>query len=268
MFLRSLLIVGLIGFGLIACGPKKASTQLTKEEAQQEYDYRAALQHYKIGINHISNKEMSQAIEALDQAIRLDPSNYRYHEGLGMALAMNGQLDRAESELKKAVEINKSATESYNWLSTVYIDTGRYDDAVTVLKQVIRDDSYDRPQFAYFNLGKCYQAQGRLTEAVAAYTRAVEFDSEFYRAYLALGDIYKEAKDFKGALFYYKKAETNYNNNVDLLFEIGHALFKLKRFDEAKSYLAQVSILFPPPAIDQPTQEMLRYIEVYQRENF
>lgn len=261
--MRWYLSLGFLLCGLVACGPEKKTTK--NDPTEVEYDYQGALQNYRIGINHLNQKETTQGIEKLELAVKMDPNNYRYHQGLGIGYAMNGQLADAEKELNAAVSINNKDTESYNWLASIFIDQQRYKEAQESLRKVITDSSYPTPHFAFFNLGRCMQAQDRSEEAIAAYTRAVSLKPEFYRAYISLARIYKDKKDFKKALYFFKKAEPGFQNEVEILFEIGHALFKLNEYEAAKTYLAQVSILFPPPPIDNPTQDMLRIIEQKQR---
>ncbi|CAM2068100.1 Tetratricopeptide repeat protein [Sulfidibacter corallicola] len=260
----ALVLTTVLALTTISCGPKK-QTQAEIEKAEAEYNYQEALKNYKIGVNYLNNNEVLQAIQHLETAVNQDDTNFRYRHGLGLAFSMNGQLEEAESELNRALAINPNHSESYNLLGSVYIDQERYIEAVEVLKKVIRDKNYGQPQFPYFNLGLAMRRQDRLTEAVAAFQKVVQIDPSFYRAYIALADIYKQNGDYDHALYFYQKAEPGFTNDVSVLYEIGHALFKLKRYDQAKTYLAQVSILFPPPVIDKPTQEMLRYIEMKRR---
>jgi len=256
-------LVAILMISLFACGPDQKKTK--NDPTQAEYDYQAALQNYRIGINHLNRKEVTQGIEKLGAAVKMDPNNYRYHQGLGIGYAMNGQLEEAEKELLAAIAINPKDSESMNWLGSIYTDLGRFQEAHEALKKVITDSGYPTPHFAFFNLGRCMQAQDRMEEAVAAYSRSVSLNPDFYRAYISLARIYKERNDYRKALYFFRKAETGFQNEVEILFEIGHALFKLNEFEAAKTYLAQVSILFPPPPIDNPTQDMLRIIEQKQR---
>ena len=258
-FLLAICVVGLF----VGCGPEKKPAK-TEEPG---FDYRSALHKYKVGINYLNRQEVILGIGELEAAVELDPNNYRYRHGLGLGYSMNGQLEEAEAQLKEAIRINGSDSESYNLLGSIYIESERYAEAIEALKIVIRDKSYPQPQFPFFNLGLCMQEQGRDEEAIAAYTRVIQLDDDFFRAFVALGELYKKKGDYEKTLFYYKRAETGFANRAEVLYEIGHALFRLHRFEEAKSYLAQVSILFPPPNIDKPTQDMLRYIENYQRKS-
>lgn len=261
--MRKVLVLCIL-VGMVGCGPeKKVETDVA--QTQQDYDYKKALQNYQIGVNYLNNNQVLEAIGALEQATSQDDGNFRYQHALGLALSMNGDMAKAEAALKRALAINPNDAESYNLLGTIYIESERYEEAIAALRMVIRDKNYGQPKFPYYNMGLALRRQGRLSEAVAAFQRAVAIDPEFYRVYVSLAEIYQENNDFKHALHFYKKAEPGFSDNVDLLYQIGHALFKLRQFEKAKAYLAQVSILFPPPQIDQSTQEMLRYIELRQR---
>lgn len=250
---------------MAACGPDKKNPKQTEAEIQQEYDFRAALQSYKIGINHINNQEVAQGIQHLETAVRLDEGNFRYRHGLGLGYSLSGQFEEALEQLKTAVRINPQDTESYNLMGSIYTELAKYVEAEEAFRKVLQDKGYGQPQFAYFNLGLNYRKQQRISEAIAAFERVVQIDPEFYRAHVALGDIYRERESWEKAYVHYKNAEQGYMNDAAVLYQIGHSLFRLRRFNEAKTYLAQVSILFPPPEIDQPTQNMLRYIEKLQR---
>lgn len=261
--MRKVLILCVV-VGMVGCGPDK-KVEADAVQAQQEYDYKKALQNYQVGVNYLNNNQILEAIQLLESAVSQDNGNFRYQHALGLAYSMNGDLEKAENALKAALAINPNDSESYNLLGSVYVDMERYDDAIDSFKRVIRDKNYSQPKFPYYNMGVALRRQGRLSEAVAAFQRAVSIDPEFYRVYISLAEIYKDNNDYKHALHFFKKAEPGFGENVDLLYQIGHAFFKLRQFDQAKSYLAQVSILFPPPQIDISTQEMLRYIELKQR---
>ena len=246
---------------MIGRGPKKVD----QAQIQAEYDYKTALNNYKIGINHMNNNEPIAAIERLEQAVGQDDGNWRYRHALGMAYSLNGQLEEAVEQLSEAVSINENASESYNLLGSIYADMGRFTESRAALAKVIKDRRFPQPAFPYYNLVKCMKLEGRTEEAIAAYKRAIALKPDFYRAYIALAETYKSQGDYENALFHFLKAEDGYTDKVELLYEIGEAYYRLKRYDQAKSYLVQVSIMFPPPNIDKPTQNMLRYIERYQR---
>lgn len=242
---------------LVGCQSEKKPVNT---DAMTEMDYKEALDNFKIGCNYLNRNDSAQAIHYLELACQGDDKNYRYHHWLGFAYMINGQMEQAESQFKRALDINDEHSDTYNDLATLYMETGRYDQALEALRKVLSDKTYQQPQLAYFNLGLCYRALDQPDQAVAAFQQAVAQDPEFFRAFLQIGQIYKEKQDYEKALNFFLKAEEGFANDAAVLFEIGHAYFQLSRFLKANKYLAQVSILFPPPDIDKPTQEMLRII--------
>lgn len=262
--MKYMLLFLCLALSLIGCGEKKPTAQDLADQEQQ-YNFRAAVQAYKIGINALNHKEFQKAIDSLLKAIAMDDTNYRFRYGLGLAYSMHGQLEKALVQLEEGLRINPNDTESYNLMGTIYIDLGRYEEATQALRKVIQDKTFSEPKFPYFNLGLCLRKQKQTDKAIAAFQLATQYDPEFYRAYVALGEIYNEQKNFPQMLYYYLKAEPAFSNDVNVLFHIGYAAFKLKKYDQAKRYLAQVSILFPTPTIDRSTQTMLNYINRMQQ---
>ena len=245
----------LLAVSLVFCGP---SNKKPKVETQTEYDYKEGLQNFQIGCNFLNENDALKAIIYLQKAVDIEPENYRYNHWLGVGLAMNGQFDAALVSLNKALEITPESTESYNYLATIYTEMGNYDKAEEYLKKVLEDKTYPQPDFAYFNLGILKQKEGKPIEAVAAFTQCVKLNEKFYRAHFTLGNLFEEDQNYKAALYYFNKAEPGYPDDYNISFKIGKMNFKLKRYPEAKRFLSQVTILFPPPEIDNETQQMMQ----------
>src|SRR5436305_4660498 len=59
-----------------------------------------------VGYSYINLNRISQAIQPLDRAAKIDSDNYLVHGQLGYCLEMTGQLDAAVSHLRKSVSLN------------------------------------------------------------------------------------------------------------------------------------------------------------------
>jgi Tfp pilus assembly protein PilF len=223
-------------------------------------DYREALNQYNIGLNLINNGKTVEALPFLKKAVTMESDNFRYNHWYGFALMLVGDLQQAEQFLLTATRINPEHTDSFNNLATIYIEQGRFDEAQIHLERVIGDQAYTVPQLAYYNLGLCYLAQSKKAEALRAFEAATKHDKNFYRAHYAMGKIYAEEGRHEEALRYFLMAEKGYTDDAEVLYAIGKAYFQTQKYAEAQKYLAQVSILFPPPEIDEPTQKMLEII--------
>jgi tetratricopeptide (TPR) repeat protein len=56
------------------------------------------------------------------------------------------------------------------------------------------------------NLADCSEQQGSLDDAIAGYTKALEFDPQLYTAHLGMGDIYKKQGQIQAAIPQYENA--------------------------------------------------------------
>ena len=59
-----------------------------------------------LGVEYLKTDQPSEAIDALEQAVKLLPHDASNHANLGLALVSNGQYSRAEPELKRALELD------------------------------------------------------------------------------------------------------------------------------------------------------------------
>ncbi|MCB1043481.1 MAG: tetratricopeptide repeat protein [Acidobacteria bacterium] len=251
-------IVVVMILAMLGC---QSQNKKSKTQTDAEASYEIALNNFKVGCAYINDHNYIEAIDYIKRAIEIDDHNFRYHHWLGLAYMLNGQASEALTEFQNALTINPESTDSLNNMAIIEIEQGNYDQAYQYLKKVIQDSSYGQPQLAYFNLGLCLLNQEKYDQAVAAFEQAVRVEPQFFRAYLQIAEIHAVNGEFNKALEYYLKAEPGFNNDAQVLFKIGHAYFKNRDFEHAKKYLTQVSILFPPPELDRPTQEMLSIIE-------
>jgi Flp pilus assembly protein TadD len=59
-----------------------------------------------LGVEYLKTGQFSEAIDALEQAVLLLPHDASNHANPGLALVCKGQYDRAEPELRRALELD------------------------------------------------------------------------------------------------------------------------------------------------------------------
>ncbi len=59
-----------------------------------------------LGVEYLKTGQVSEAIDALEHAVTLLPHDASNHASLGLALVCKGQYDRAEPELRRALELD------------------------------------------------------------------------------------------------------------------------------------------------------------------
>lgn len=122
-----------------------------------------------LGGVHFRAGHYQDAVDAFDRVSELDSAN-RFT--LAMALIVLEQRQRARAELKK---LPVRAANLY-WLGRLDFADSMYPDAIEKFRKVIQWD----PGFAraYDALGLCYEAQGRLDQAIVFYRESVRRNAD------------------------------------------------------------------------------------------
>lgn len=166
-------------------------------------------------------EQHSKQVEALEQAIKLDPGDAEAYCKLGDAyttfdLGRRGSTFPSEDEVKLAVEAHRKKAAM----------------AVEAYEQAIRI----KPNYAeaYSGLGSAYLTLQRHQEAIEAYHRAIEYDDNNPLMHIGLGTVYLLMKDYRAALEQHKLAMQLIENTKPLLrdvYEMAAVLF-LSRVQE------------------------------------
>ncbi len=100
-------------------------------------------------------------------AIELNPNHWEAHYELGELLWRTGQLQEAEKEALRSVELQPLSVLPYDVLGDLYYSMGRYQMAVEQLEKAIEIDS----GYAAEDLGLAYLATGKYEEARRQFER-------------------------------------------------------------------------------------------------
>lgn len=96
-----------------------AVKQLRKTLAK--YPDSGAYVYSLIGVEYLKTSRIPEAVDALEQAVQLLPHDASNHANLGLAWYAEAQYDRAELELKRALDLDphyKMATQVLGMLAT------------------------------------------------------------------------------------------------------------------------------------------------------
>jgi Tfp pilus assembly protein PilF len=107
-----------------------------------------------------------------------------------MAFMFNRQLDAAISEFQEAIRIDPKFVEAKNNLASAYLLNGDLEMARATLEEVLKDPFYATPQFAYFNLARIFEREGKIDDAIREYRRALDIDRDYVDAHNNLGRLY------------------------------------------------------------------------------
>ena len=135
----------------------------------------------------------TEAVEAFQQAVKLDPDLAEAHFRLALGYEALDKREDAESEYKKAAEMYKKHLDSspddaeahYN-LGQTYANLGNYSEAIREYRQAnkLKTDDPD----IYYDLGVAHTKLAQYDQAAAAFSKSLEIDPDYYRAQDALNE--------------------------------------------------------------------------------
>jgi tetratricopeptide (TPR) repeat protein len=166
---------------------------------------------------------IDKAETALKKSINLDDKNAHSHYHL--ALLFHYMLDNAkeaEIEYKKAIELEKNNPQyTLSLGNLLHYELKYFDEAEKNYKKTIKlDKTLPTP---HFELGELYnKSLNQFEKAIKAYRRAIKLDSNDAESYYALGWIYQEhLNEYKEAAKYYEKAIEISPNDTEYIARLG-----------------------------------------------
>jgi serine/threonine-protein kinase len=180
----------------------------------------------------ISNRnDYAEAARYGSAAVAARPDSAAAHNNLGSVLRLQGKLDEAEAEYRKAIDLDpKHAAAHYN-LGHALCKQGKLDQAITECRKAIDLDPKDAD--AHCILGNVRSAQGKLDEAVAEYHKAIALDPNNAWAHCALGSTLSDQRKLDDAIAYLKKAIALDPKLAAPHYNLGNALGKQGKLDQA-----------------------------------
>jgi len=124
---------------------------------------------YNLGIIYRNLDQYSEAIAALQRAIKVNPAMKIAWFKLGLSYEDVQKYERAIETFKELIELDPRDKHSWNDLGISYQYNDQYTKAVEAFKNaLIIDPRYD---IALFNLGNVYKKLGKFKEAEKMYTK-------------------------------------------------------------------------------------------------
>ena len=155
-----------------------------------------------------------EAIQAYDEAIRLDPEMAMAWNNKGWALHKLGKYDEAIQAYDKAIELKPEYAHAWNNKGETLRSQGNYADAILALDEAIRLDP--KNAIVWYNKGLALSDQGKYEEAIDATNHAIDLDPQLASAWSNKGNVLAEQGKYEEAIEAYNHAIDAYNHATDL----------------------------------------------------
>jgi serine/threonine-protein kinase len=192
-----------------------------------------AYEYYLRGIDFYALNQFGAAIEMLLKSTALEPNYAPAWAHLGRAYTTNASLQfggredygKAQAAYEKAIALNPALVEPRIYMANLSTDTGRVEQAVPLLRSVLRDSPNNAE--AHWELGYAYRFGGMLEESLAECEKArqnnpqVKLNSSAMNSYLYLGEYEKFLQSLPS------------NDSVYILFYRGFGEYYLNQREQA-----------------------------------
>jgi type IV pilus biogenesis/stability protein PilW len=154
-----------------------------------------------------------------------------------------GMYTDLETLWRTTIARNPNSSMAYNNLGIIYFNKGRMDEAMACCSKAveIQPDSAN----AHFNLGHIFLRQGQLDEAVAHFQRVMEIQPNDAKAHSDLGLALMQKGQTDGAMAHCLKALEIQPGNADAHNNLGWILLQNGRVDEAISHFQEALKIRP-----------------------
>ena len=150
----------------------------------QRLQARAAFER---AVKHLEDRQATQAVAALREAVALDPKSALYADTLGLVYTQLQRPDLALEQFQRAVELDPQYGDAQFHVGIALAELTRWTDAVTAYEKALIIPSLTVPDLAQQNMGLALYHLKRYREAEQALRFAISLSPEMQAAYHHLG---------------------------------------------------------------------------------
>ncbi len=191
-------------------------------------------------------KDFEAALLEFSEAIKLAPTYAQAYYERGRTFLILDQHERALTDFNKVIELKDPETlvDAYNNRGYIYNEfLKKYPEAIADFTRAIQiDPSYIR---AYYNRALAYDRSNQSKEALADYSKTIQLDAQYVDAYNNRGIVYLQTKQFELALADFNKAVALNPKYALGYYNLGLTYATQKKFDEALDHYSRAIQINP-----------------------
>jgi type IV pilus assembly protein PilF len=142
------------------------------KQAEATPQHRSQL-HTDLGTGYYERGQLDIALDELNEALKLDPNNFKAHNVTALVYSTLGEDAKAELAFARALALAPQDSEirgNWGWYLCTH---GRARESIAEFEQAIRNPLYKSPESALVNAAACSESIGETRNAETYYRRAV-----------------------------------------------------------------------------------------------
>ncbi len=163
--------------------------------------------YYRRANYYLAKLQLGESTNDINKAIELDSNNASYYITVADLHLITNNSGRCKSALDKCLQVDSNNIDALLKMSELYLYVKENIRAISYANKVIDKDKSNSK--AYFLIGMNQKELHDTTRALLAFQEAINYNQEYYNAYIQLGLIYA-AKNNPKAVAYYTNA-----SNID-----------------------------------------------------
>ncbi|MFW6067332.1 MAG: tetratricopeptide repeat protein [Myxococcota bacterium] len=194
---------------------------------------------YNLALVHIEMRKFARAKEDLNRAIAANGEVAGYHEKLGTVLSELDENERAKEAFEKAIELDSELFKAYFKLARVLERLDDQQNALTRYTEAIQAG----PRFipAYSELGRLYADLGYLDQAAQVLQEglkvAIPGTDEQAQLHYLLGTVYQQQRKFEESIAEFREALDISPGMREALFSLGWTYALTGNKEDGRRYL-------------------------------
>ncbi|MEG4455093.1 tetratricopeptide repeat protein [Microcoleus sp. N9_A1] len=185
-------------------GQPQAGAECWYEALTLDINWAKPDEHFTLGNTLLELGQLDRAISCYRRAIQLQPSYADAYHNLGEVLSVMGQCEEAIAAYQKAIDLNPSFDAPHYGLGKAWASLDRREDAIACYRRAI--ELNPNLAQAYQSLGDALDSWGQLDEAIGCYEKTIELKPDIWEVHQKLGDALQEKGEIDEAIEAYNRA--------------------------------------------------------------
>ena len=221
---------------LVASGCSSAEVDRKKKSDKADF-------HHKLAAGYFHARNIDLAIRELIKAFEFEQDHPDSRYLYGFILFGRKQFEEAAENMRAALRVKPRFFAARNHLGVTYLALERWQEAIEILKPLLKEPTYTTPYLVHNNIGWAHLKHGDLRRAERHLRMSVFVNPKFCQGHRNLGLLAVEQRDLSAAVTHMEEAIRRCPKVAEFNFQLGEVLAASGFTDRAHAAFARCARL-------------------------